>query len=58
MKQYKDLYVPPLDKDLKDIQKAYCDTAKKCTLDPICDDCIYAYQNIKQFTEWYNKTKA
>lgn len=54
-KTYNGFIIPPLEKDITEIQGAHCDNTKRCA--DHCDDCLFYYENLESFTEWFNKKK-
>jgi len=60
MKKFKNLAVPPIDKDsdyfIKEAQTAHCTSSAKCVpIGESCIACIYDSNNLPAFAEWYQK---
>jgi hypothetical protein len=54
-KEFKGLEIPPLGKNISEIQKAHCDGSIKCI--PDCHKCLFDDSNLTEFTEWFNKKR-
>lgn len=53
MKEFKGRFIPPIKPDVEVIQEAHCtNTSRECLMGD-CDHCLYASENLEQFTEWY-----